>query len=85
MMMMRPGAIPQHHAVGGAILALAMTMIIARVKRTCRAVRRELGKGRGPEMEMGNGRRPRTGRGRCRQQRKGRGMGRGTEHQQNIY
>jgi hypothetical protein len=41
-----------------------MTMIMARVKRTCRAVRRELGKGRGPEMEMGNGRRPRTGRGR---------------------
>jgi hypothetical protein len=61
--MMRTGRIPERRAVEGAILAMAMTMKMARLRRTRRAVRKGPGKGRDQ----------RTGRG----NRKGRGRGRG--------
>jgi hypothetical protein len=59
---MTTGQITEHRAVKGAILAIAMTITMARVRRTHRAVRK------GP----GKGREQRTGRG------KGRGSGRET-------
>jgi hypothetical protein len=62
MMMMRTGRIPERQAVEGVVLAIAMTMTMARVRRKCREVRK------GP----GKGREQRTGRG------KGRGSGRET-------
>jgi hypothetical protein len=63
MMMMRTGQILVRQAVEGGVLAMAMTMTIGRVRRTCTAVRK------GP----GKGREQRTGRGKG----KGRGRGRG--------
>jgi len=45
MMMVSTGRIPERRAVEGAVLAMAMTMMTARVKRTRRAVRKEPGKG----------------------------------------
>jgi len=54
--MMRTGRIPVRRAVGGAILAMAMTIIIARVRRTRRAV------GKGPRK--GSEQRTRRGMGR---------------------
>ena len=60
-MMMRTRRIPERRAVEEAVLAMALTMTTARVRRTRRAVRK------GP----GKGREQRTGRG------KGRGRGRG--------
>jgi hypothetical protein len=65
MMMMRTGGIPERRAVEGAVLVMAMTMKMARVRRTCRAVRKEPGKGR--EHSTGRGR----GRGRGRETVKG--------------
>jgi len=70
--MMTTGRIPVRRAVEGAVLAMAMTMTTARVRRTCRAVRKGPGKGREQRMGSGKGRQLRTGRG------KGRGMGRET-------
>jgi len=75
MIMMRTGRILDHRVVGWAVLAMAITMMTARVRRTRRAVRKEQGKERGRKMGMGNGRRLRTGRGRGRQQRKWRDRG----------
>jgi hypothetical protein len=60
MMMMRTGRIPERRAVDGAVLTMTMTMATARVRRTCRAVRKGPGKGR--EQRMGRGKR--RGRGR---------------------
>jgi len=70
--MMRTWPIPERRAVEGAIREMAMTMTTARVRRTRRAVRTRLGKGREQRMERGMGRRLKTGGG------KGRGMGRET-------
>jgi hypothetical protein len=69
-MMMTTGCIPQRRAVEGAILAMAMAMTTARVRRTRRVVRKGLGKGR--VKRMGRGKR------RGKQLRKGRGRGRET-------
>jgi len=61
MMMMRTGRIPESRAVDGAVLAMTMTMMTARVRRrTRRAERKGPGKGREQRMERGN----RRGRGR---------------------
>ena len=46
MMMMRTGQIPEHLTVEGAVLAMAMTMTMERVRRTRREVRKGPGKGR---------------------------------------
>ena len=54
--MMRTGLIPDGLAVEGAVLAMAMTMMTARVRRTRRVVRKGLGKGREQRMERGKGR-----------------------------
>jgi len=64
--MMTTGRIPERRAVEGAILAMAMTMTTARVRRTHRAVRKGPGKGRVQRMGRGKGRgrQPRKGRGR---------------------
>jgi hypothetical protein len=62
--MMRTERIPDGRAVDGAVLAMGMTMTTARVRRTHRPVRKELGKGRVQRMGRGKGR--------GRQQRKGR-------------
>jgi len=63
--MMRTGRIPERRAVDGAVLAMKMTMTMARVMRTPRAVRKGPGKGR--EQRMGRGK----GRGRGRETVKG--------------
>jgi hypothetical protein len=65
MIIMRSGQIPECLAVEGAALAMAMTMVMARVRGTHRAVRKGLGKGR--EQRMGS----RKGRGKCREIVKG--------------
>jgi MarR-like DNA-binding transcriptional regulator SgrR of sgrS sRNA len=65
MMRMTTGLIPVCRAVEGAVQAMAMTMMTARVRRTRRAVRKVLGKGR--ENRMGRGK----GRGRGRETVKG--------------
>jgi hypothetical protein len=65
MLMRRTGWIPEGRAVEGAVLVMAMTMSTARVRRTRRTVRNELGKGRVQRMGRGKGR--------GRQRRKGRG------------
>jgi len=62
--MMRTGRILAGRAVEEAVLAMAMTMKTARVMRTRKAVRKELGKGRVITMGRRQARR--------RQQRKGR-------------
>jgi len=49
-------AIPERRAVEGAVLTMAMTMMMARVRRTPRAVRKGLGKGRDQRMGQGKGR-----------------------------
>ena len=56
MMMMRTGQIPERRAVDGAVLAMKMTMMTARVRRTRRAVRKGPGKGREQRMGRGKGR-----------------------------
>ena len=71
-MMMTTGQILVHRVVEEAILAMAMTMTTARVRRTHRVVRKGLGKGREQRMGRGKGRRLRKRRG------KGRGRGRET-------
>jgi len=58
--------------VEGAIMAMAITMMTARVTRTSRGGRKELGKGRKHRIARQNRRRLRTGRGRGMQQRMGR-------------
>jgi len=63
--------------VEGAVLAMAMTMMTARVRRTCSAVRKDPGHEREQRMGRRNGWRLRKGKGRERQLRKGRGRGRG--------
>jgi ribosomal protein L15 len=65
MIMLTTGQIPERQAVEGAILAMAMTMTTARVKRTRRALRK--GPGRGKEHRTGRGK----GRGRGRETVKG--------------
>jgi hypothetical protein len=72
MLMMSTGQILERRAVEGAVLAMAMTMTIARVRRTRRVVRKGLGKRRERWMRRGKGRQLRTGRG------KERGSGRET-------
>jgi len=71
--MMTTGRIPERRAVEGAVLAMAITMTTASVRRTRRVVRKELGKGRVQRMERGKGRgrQPRKGRGREREMVKG--------------
>jgi hypothetical protein len=59
MMMMTAGRIPVSRAVKGAVLAMAMTLTMARVRRTRRALRK------GPVKEMEY----RTGRGKGRGKR----------------
>jgi len=59
MMMMRPGQIPEHRAVEGTVLAMAMTMTTGRVRRTRMAVR----KGPGNGWEQRTARRKGKGRG----------------------
>ena len=63
MMMTRIGRIPERRAVERAVLAMTMTMTMVRVRRTHRAVRKGLGKGREQSIGRGQGRRLRTGRG----------------------
>jgi len=53
-------------------------MTIAMVRRTCRAVRKGLGKGREQRIERGMGSRLRMGRGKGRRRGKGNGRGRET-------
>jgi len=62
-MMMKSGQIPECRAVYRAVLAMAMTMTMARVKRTRRAVRNGPGKGMEQRMGTGKGRWLRTERG----------------------
>jgi len=64
--MMRTGQIVVREAVEGAVLAIAMTMTMARVRRIHRAVRKGPGEGREQRMGRGKGRRLRTGRGTAR-------------------
>ena len=66
-MMMRTGQIPERRAVEGAVLGMAITMTMARVRRTRRAVR----KGPGKRREQ------RTGRGKGWGTGKGNGKGKG--------
>jgi len=77
--MMRTWQIAEHRVVEGAILAMAITMLMARVRRTSRAVRNQLGKARERRIERGNGRRSKTGRWRGSQWSNGSGTGKGTE------
>jgi len=56
MMMMTTGRILERPAVEGAILAMALTMMTARVRRTRKAVRPGPGKGRVQRMGRGKGR-----------------------------
>jgi len=60
MMMMRTGRIPERRAEEWAVLVMAMTMTMARVRRTRRVVRKRPGKGREQRMGSVKG----TGRGR---------------------
>jgi hypothetical protein len=69
MMMMTTGRIQVRRAVEGAILAMAMTMTTARVRRPRMVVRKGPGTGREQRMGRGTGMRLRTGRG----MRRGRG------------
>jgi hypothetical protein len=64
-MMTRTGRILEGRAVEDAIMVMAMTLATASVRRACRPVRNEPGKGR--VQWMGGG------KGRGRQRRKGRG------------
>src|SRR5882757_8463179 len=64
--MMRTARNLVRRAVDGAILGMATQMTTARVRRTCRAVRKGPGKGREQTMGSGKGRRLRTGRGKGR-------------------
>ena len=77
---MNTGWIEESRAVEGAIMAMAMTMTMASVRRTPRVVRKRPEKGRDHRMGRGMGRRLRTGkgmgRGRGWQWRWGRGSGR---------
>jgi hypothetical protein len=63
------GRIPERQVADIACLAMKMTMTTARVRRTCRAVRKEPGKG--TELRMGR--------------RQGRGRGRETERERYCY
>ena len=47
---MRTGWLPEHRAVNGAVLAMAMTLTTVRVRRIRRAVRMGLDKGREPRI-----------------------------------
>jgi hypothetical protein len=58
--MMTTGRIPERRTVEGAVLAMAITMTMARVRRTHRAVRKGPGKGR--EQRIGRGMGKRRGR-----------------------
>ena len=69
--MMRTAQIPECRGVDGVALAIAMTITMARVRRTRRVVSKGPGKGREQMMGRGKGRRLRTGR--------GKGSGRGRE------
>jgi len=71
MMMMRTGQIMELRAVEYAVLAIAMNTTMARVRRTCRVVRKGLGKGREQRIGRGNRRGLRTQR--------DKGTARGTE------
>jgi hypothetical protein len=55
-MMMRTEQIPEHRAVQGALLAMAMGITTARVRRTPRQVRKGPGKRRKYRMERGRDR-----------------------------
>jgi hypothetical protein len=61
MMIMRTGRIPEHRAVEPAVLALAMTLTMARVRRTRSGVRQ--GPEKGMEHSTGRDKRKRKGRG----------------------
>ena len=62
----------------GAVLAMAITIMTAGARRTCRAVKQDPGNGRERRVGSRNVRRLRPGRGGGRQRRNGRGMGTGT-------
>jgi hypothetical protein len=70
--MMTTGRIPERQVVEGAILAMAMTMTMARVWSTHRVVRKGSGNGGEQWTGKGKGGRLRTGRGKGR--RRGREM-----------
>jgi hypothetical protein len=55
MMMMRTVRIAEGEVVDRAVLAMTMTMMTARVNRTCRTVRNGPGKGEEPRMGRGLG------------------------------
>jgi len=82
MMKLRTGQIPEHRALEGANLAMAMTMKTPSVTRTRRAVRTEPRTGREQRMGRGNSWQQRTGMKWGRQQGKGRGRARGTRNEQ---
>jgi hypothetical protein len=71
MMMMRTERIPEHRAVESAVLAMAMTITMARVRRTRRALRKEPGKRREQRMRRGKGNAMGRGRRRGRGEVKG--------------
>jgi len=79
--MMRTAQIPKHWAVEEAVLVMAMTMTMARVRRTPRAVRKWLGMGREQQRGRGTGRWLSMGReiGRGSRKQRGKGMGRARE------
>jgi len=75
--MMRTGRIPKRRAVEGAVLVMAMSMMTARVRRACRAVRKEQGKGKGTKDGKGKGKGKATeeGKGKATEEGKGKGNG----------
>jgi len=85
--MMTIGRIPVRRAVERAVLAMAMTMMMERVKRTRRALRK--GPGQGREQKPGRGK----GRGRGREMVKGKVLINEPQgemislvlHQQNVF
>jgi len=71
MRMLRTARIPEHRAVEGAVLVMAISITTVRVGRNSRAVRNRPRKGKEQQMGRGKGRRLRMG--------KGKGKGRGSE------
>jgi hypothetical protein len=72
-MKMRTGRISNGRAVEGAVLAMTVSMMTARVSRTRRAVRKEPGKGRVQRMGRGKG----TEEGNWKGTEEGKGKGNG--------
>jgi hypothetical protein len=64
-MMRETGQIPERRVEEGAVLEMAMIMILAWVRRTCSAVRK--GQGQEKEKTMGRGNGRGTGRGKVKE------------------